>query len=433
MNSELQTPDVEKSTDRLSASFKAVRASSVALCANLEIEDYGLQAMPEVSPPKWHLAHTSWFFETFILKPFAESYQAFDANFEYLFNSYYNGIGEQYPRAQRGLLSRPTAAQVLSYRDYIDQAMLKLLFQQDHPQTEVIRQRCQLGLHHEQQHQELLCTDIKYSFSFNPLYPAAMAASGIRDESDTDVTLALDFVEFEAGDSHMGFSGEGFHFDNEVPEYRVHVPAFALANRLISNEEYLEFISCGGYKRAELWLADGWLWRRSVDASKPLYWIQQENIWYEYTLYGLKQLALSSPVSHINYFEADAFARWTEKRLPREQEWEHACRRMQIQPAFEGDTDNGHFHPQPVSENNRLIQMFGSLWQWTQSSYNAYPGYQPAAGAIGEYNGKFMSNQYVLRGSSCVTPRGHSRVSYRNFFYAKDQWQFSGIRLAKDI
>jgi len=433
MSAVSQTSDVKQSQEGLYTNYKSVRASSVALCANLETEDFGLQAMPEVSPPKWHLAHTSWFFETFILKPFTGSYRAFDDNFEYLFNSYYNGIGEQYPRAQRGLLSRPGVEQVLSYRDYIDQAMLKLLSESEHPQIEVIRQRCELGLHHEQQHQELLCTDIKYSFSFNPLYPAAMAPTGTRDESDTDSALALDFVEFEASDCAMGFSDDGFHFDNEVPEHRVHVPAFALANRLITNEEYLEFISCGGYKRAEFWLADGWLWRQSVDASRPLYWVQQENIWYEYTLYGLKPLALSAPVSHINYFEADAFARWAEKRLPREQEWELACRRMQIQPAFEADTGSRHFHPQPVSDSNRLMQMFGSLWQWTQSGYNAYPGYRPAAGAIGEYNGKFMSNQYVLRGSSCVTPTGHSRVSYRNFFYAKDQWQFSGIRLAKDL
>ena len=408
------------------AAYRRTRQTSLTLCASLELEDYGLQAMPEVSPPKWHLAHTSWFFETFILKPFAGDYQPFHPSYEYLFNSYYNGVGAQYPRAQRGLLSRPTVQAVLDYRTCVDTAMTDLLGQPEHAQRQTLLQRCELGLQHEQQHQELLCTDIKYSFSFNPLYPALGSAPLA---APTAGHRPLSFTEFETMDTVIGYEGSRFHFDNEAPVHRYHLPGFRLANRLMTNAEYLEFMQDGGYSSPGLWLADGWLWKESTDATCPRYWVQEDGDWFEYTLYGLRPLDPDLPVSHVNYYEADACARWFGKRLPAEQEWEAACRQLRLAP----DPADIELHPRAADDGDGLVQMFGSLWQWTRSSYSPYPGYRPAAGAIGEYNGKFMCNQLVLRGSSCVTPPGHARTSYRNFFYPRDQWQFTGIRLADDL
>lgn len=405
--------------------YRDIRQASLALCALMEVEDYGLQAMPEVSPPKWHLAHTSWFFEVFILKPFVDGYQPFHPDYEYLFNSYYHGVGAQYPRAQRGLLSRPTVQDVLEYRSYIDAAMADLLGQPDPEHRETLLQRCELGLHHEQQHQELLCTDIKYSFSFNPLYPSL---GGTRLATPAAGHRALDFTAFESMDAVIGCDGGQFHFDIEAPAHRFHLPAFQLANRLITNAEYLAFMRDGGYTRPELWLADGWLWKESTAAAHPLYWVQQDGDWFEYTLNGLCRLDPELPVSHVNYYEADACASWFGKRLPAEEEWEAACRQLQLVPGY---TDIS-LHPYAAGRDDGPVQMFGSLWQWTRSSFSPYPGFRPAAGAIGEYNGKFMCNQLVLRGSSCVTPPGHARITYRNFFYPKDQWQFTGIRLADD-
>lgn len=432
--------DITHCEENFLPAYLATRRATLALCKTLEIEDYGLQAMPGVSPPKWHLAHTSWFFETFILKPFATNYRSFHPRYEYLFNSYYHAIGEQYPRSQRGLLSRPTVKEVLAYRQHVDTAMADLLTRLDHPKRDTMLQRCELGLHHEQQHQELLCTDIKYSFSFNPLYPALAAAPLTTPlTSQNNHYLPLGFLKFEAQDAFIGYSGEGFHFDNEVPTHRYHLPAFSFANRLTSNAEYLAFMRDDGYKRPELWLADGWIWKQENQATQPRYWIQQDDAWHEYTLYGLLPIDLTLPVSHVNYYEADAYARWSGKRLPREQEWETVCQLHKQKP----DKPSVILHPRAAesftpdgSDNfpaDSIKQLFGSLWQWTQSSYAPYPGYQPVSGAIGEYNGKFMCNQLVLRGSSCVTPIGHARISYRNFFYPDDQWQFTGIRLADDI
>jgi ergothioneine biosynthesis protein EgtB len=407
------------------AAYRNIRLASVALCEPLENEDYGLQAMPEVSPPKWHLAHTSWFFETFILKPFASGYQAFHPRFEYLFNSYYNGVGAQYPRPQRALLSRPTVGEVLDYRDCIDAAMVHLLERLDHADRETILQRCVLGLHHEQQHQELLCTDIKYSFSFNPLYPALGKAPVAKS---APLRQSADFTAFAPADVRIGHTGNGFHFDNEVPEHSYHLPGFRFANRLVTNAEYLEFIEDSGYRNPDLWLADGWLWRQAAAAEHPRYWMQENDGWFEYTLYGLLPLDPDLPVCHVNYYEADAYARWCGRRLPTEQEWEAVCHVLELAPAHKPVV----LHPRAAGGNGGIVQLFGGLWQWTRSSYSPYPGYRPAPGAIGEYNGKFMCNQMVLRGSSCLTPPGHARPSYRNFFYPKDQWQFSGIRLADD-
>ncbi|MGD2136685.1 MAG: ergothioneine biosynthesis protein EgtB [Gammaproteobacteria bacterium] len=407
------------------AVYQHTRQASLELCEPLENEDFGLQAMPEVSPPKWHLAHTSWFFETFILKPFVAGYQPFHPSYEFLFNSYYNGVGAQYPRAQRGLLSRPTVREVLDYRRVIDAAMVRLLGQPNHPDRETVLQRCVLGLHHEQQHQELLCTDIKYSFSFNPLYPGLGKAPTVKPAS---VQRAIAFLEFAAADEQIGYDGSGFHFDNEAPVHTRHLPEFRFADRLVTNAEYLEFIRDGGYRAPELWLADGWLWQQATAAGQPRYWVPREEGWFEYTLHGLVPLDPALPVCHVNYYEADAYARWCGRRLPAEEEWEAVCRRLQLGPAPQALS----LHPRAARSGDGVAQMFGSLWQWTRSSYAPYPGYRPAAGAIGEYNGKFMCNQMVLRGSSCATPPGHARASYRNFFYPKDQWQFSGIRLADD-
>jgi ergothioneine biosynthesis protein EgtB len=411
--------------DLVLSTFSDIRQASLDLCETLENEDFGLQAMAAVSPPKWHLAHTSWFFETFILKPFFSGYQSFNPAYEYLFNSYYHGVGTQYSRAQRGLLSRPTVHEIFDYRAYVDTAMNELLAQSDHNDRETILQRCELGLQHEQQHQELLCTDIKYSFSFNPLYPAmrkaprAVPATKIRP---------LSYIDFESRDVRIGHTGNGFHFDNEAPAHIFHLSGFRLANQLVSNAGYLEFVQAGGYDTAVLWLSDGWAWKQENDAIHPRYWVQREGDWFEYTLYGLQPLDPGLPVCHVNYYEADAYARWCGKRLPVEQEWEAACQQLNI-TASNADIK---LHPRAADDDCDL-QMFAHVWQWTGSSYAPYPGYRPEASALGEYNGKFMCNQMVLRGSSCVTPPGHARTSYRNFFYPSDQWQFSGIRLADDL
>jgi len=419
------TTDSKPVDDATVTDYRQTRRATLALCESLAIEDYGLQAMPEVSPPRWHLAHTSWFFETFILKPFDGGYRAFHPAYEYLFNSYYHGVGAQYPRAQRGLLSRPTVEEVLEYRAHIDAAMTGLLRRRGHARREVILQRCELGLHHEQQHQELLCTDIKYSFSFNPLYPALGRAPPATPSAGP---RPLGFTAFEATDASIGAGGGGFHFDNEVPVHRFHVSGFRLADRLVTNGEYRAFMEDGGYTNPALWLADGWIWKESGGAAHPRYWVAQDGGWSEYTLYGLRPLDPDLPVSHVNYYEADACARWFGKRLPSEQEWESACRRLACRP----EHAPVRLHPQAADPVEGVGQLFGVLWQWTRSGYSPYPGYRPDAGAIGEYNGKFMCNQMVLRGSSCVTPPGHARTSYRNFFYPRDQWQFTGIRLADE-
>lgn len=407
--------------------YSDVRQQFEDYCAPLEIEDYGLQAVAETSPAKWHLAHTSWFFETFILKPFMPGYRTQNPAFEYLFNSYYNGIGAQFPRPNRGLLSRPTVNQVYDYRRAIDDAMLRLLESacggSEAGDLETIATRTEMGLQHEMQHQELFFTDLKYNLAQNPLCPVYVDAPG-HQEPPAAVDLAWHC--HEGGIFKFGAEDEnGFCFDNETPRHRVFLEPFELANRPVTNADVLAFIEDGGYQQPALWLADGWGKVQAEHWQHPLYWRQQDGEWFEFTLHGLKPLAMNGIACHLSAYEADAIARWFNARLPTEFEWEAVAQRQPVKGHF---VDSRHYHPQaPISDT-----LFGSVWQWTSSAYAPYPGYKPAAGAIGEYNGKFMCNQLVLRGGSCVTDPRQVRASYRNFFYPPDRWQFSGVRLAKD-
>jgi ergothioneine biosynthesis protein EgtB len=406
--------------------YSTVRRMSEALCRALMPDDYGLQAMPDVSPSKWHLAHTTWFFETFVLRPFLPAYKVFDPHFEVLFNSYYNHVGVQFPRPQRGLLSRPTIDQVFRYRAEVDAAMAALLAGSDERHASEIEARTILGCHHEEQHQELFLTDIKYNFSTNPLQPAYDEHLPLASPGQG---TALEWILRPEGVQEIGHDGSGFAFDNEQPRHRVLLPAHALASRLITNGEYLEFIRAGGYARPEYWLADGWRCAREHRWQAPLYWQQDDGLWWLFTLAGRRPLNEHEPVSHVSYYEADAYARWTGKRLPTEAEWEAAAAEQRVRGNLR---ETGYLHPVPAIAGERPAQYFGDVWEWTSSAYAPYPGYRPPAGALGEYNGKFMVNQMVLRGGSCVTPMAHIRASYRNFFYPADRWQFSGIRLAQD-
>ncbi|ALT78871.1 ergothioneine biosynthesis protein EgtB [Paucibacter sp. KCTC 42545] len=392
----------------LASRFEAVRQQSLRLAAPLSAEDCCVQSMPEASPIKWHLAHTSWFFETFLLERFEASFKPFHPAFRVLFNSYYNGVGDKHPRAQRGLLTRPALAEVLAYRAAVDQRILSLL--QATPGDARIAELMALGLQHEQQHQELMLTDLLHLLAQNPLQPAYRG----EGQDLTPSVPELGWLRFAGCLQDMGHHGGGFCFDNELPAHQQFLQPFELATRLVSNAEYLAFVEAGGYQQPELWLAEGWDWLRSQGLSKPLYWRQDDaGPWMAFGLHGLQPLDPHAPACHLSLFEADAFARWAGARLPTEFEWEAAARAAAQMPG--------------------LQQMHGQVWQWTSSSYAPYPGFAPAAGAVGEYNGKFMVNQYVLRGSSLATPAGHARDSYRNFFPAHTRWQFSGIRLARSV
>jgi ergothioneine biosynthesis protein EgtB len=406
----------------LLAHYDEVRALTQRLCAPLEVEDYGLQSMPDASPPKWHLAHTTWFFETFLLLASQPDYRPFHPGFGYLFNSYYNAIGQRIARGQRGLLSRPTVAEVYRYRAHVDRSMRRLL--QDPPGQAA--SLTVLGLHHEQQHQELLLTDVHHAFSCNPLRPS------YRDRAAPPAWHRVPgrWVDFPGGICPIGHDGEGFSFDNECPRHEVLLPPFQLRSRLVTCEEYLEFMADGGYSRPELWLSEGWNACVSRGWSAPLYWERHGETWRQHTLNGVQGVREADPVCHVSYYEADAFARWAGARLPTEAEWEVASQSCELTGSFL-DADFGCPLPAQPS-GDPLAQMFGEAWQWTASPYTPYPGYRPAPGALGEYNGKFMVNQQVLRGGSCVTPRSHFRRSYRNFFPADARWQFTGLRLAKD-
>lgn len=415
--------------ETLANAYRACRQYSVAVCKALELEDYGLQAAAFASPPKWHLAHTSWFFETFILKPFASEYKVFHPAYEVLFNSYYNTIGRQFPRPKRGLLSRPTVSEVLEYRHYVDSAMFRLLDDKGHRQRETITQRCLLGIEHEKQHQELFFTDIKYSFSVNPLYPAL----GVRVEDQLESATETQWQDYPGGLFELGINIDQtvFAFDNEMPAHKVFVEAFSLSNRLVTNREYQDFVDDGGYLNPVYWLADGWAIIQEQKWKQPLYWLDVEGKAMEFTLYGLQERQASQPVCHLSGYEADAYANWANARLPTEAEWEAAAK----QQAFSVKSASV-LHPQAATQvdtGGPLLQLYDSCWQWTASAYRAYPGFKIQEGAIGEYNGKFMSNQWVLRGGSCVSSEAHLRPTYRNFFYPEDRWQFSGIRLAKNV
>lgn len=420
------------------ARFEAVRAQSCHLCEPLCIEDFGLQTMPDASPPKWHLAHTTWFFETFILKAAVPNYGAYHPQFEYLFNSYYNGVGEPFPRAQRGHLSRPTVAEIFAYRTAVDEQIVKLVQSQSDGglTAEQILKRLELGIHHEQQHQELLLTDIKYNLSQNPLYP--IYGGGPGTTGSVAEIGALTFANFDGGLIEIGAQpNDGFAFDNEYPQHKVYLQPFQLGRRLSTNAEYLEFIEDGGYRTASLWLSEGWAQVQNERWQCPLYWMQKDGCWFEYRLDGLHPLEADLPVVHLSAHEAFAFANWSNLRLPTEHEWESAARVAKIDArsaSEEGFVEAETFHPQRIGriETDSVDQMFGTVWQWTSSSYSPYPGYAPLLGTLGEYNGKFMSSQLVLRGASCATPREHARVTYRNFFYPPDRWQFSGLRLASN-
>ena len=410
--------------DDLEASYAAVRLQTESLCTPLATEDYVIQSMPEASPVKWHLAHTSWFFETFVLQPRLTGYRQYHPQFGTLFNSYYETIGPRWPRPERGLLSRPTVTEVFRYRAYVDEHMAQI-FQQDDP---TVRATVALGLNHEQQHQELILTDIKHAWACNPLHPVYREAVTVRGDPPR-----LAWVSFPECLAWIGHDGGGFAFDNESPRHRVFLNAFEMASRLVTNAEYLAFIAEDGYARPELWLSDGWAACQAQGWSAPLYWRKEAGEWTIVTLAGLRPLDGAEPVCHLSYYEADAFARWAGARLPTEAEWEVAAGSVEKGGHF---LESGHFHPAAApagTDRGRPCQLYGDVWQWTASAHSGYPGYRSPAGPLGEYNGKFLCNQLVLRGASCVTPRSHARRSYRNFFPPDARWQFSGIRLARDL
>ncbi|RYG12298.1 MAG: ergothioneine biosynthesis protein EgtB [Burkholderiales bacterium] len=425
---------VDGSLSALARRFRQVRGQSVALTANLSPEDCQLQSMPDASPAKWHLAHLTWFFETFILERYEHAFKPFDPGFRVLFNSYYNGVGDKHPRPQRGLISRPTFDEVIAYRANVDERILNLL--DSHGPDEALDSLVTLGLHHEQQHQELLLTDIKHALSFNPSRPAyarQWPLAGISPQP-------LRWLAFEGGLLEHGFEASqdgGFAFDNETPRHKVYIAPFDIGSRLVTNGEMITFIEDGGYRRPELWLSMGWDWAQATRAQMPLYWQARSDGggFQNFTLQGLVQVDAHTPVCHLSYFEADAYARWAGARLPTEFEWELAARSVPQQQATQGNfVESAAYHPIALQQQQpeSPAQMFGDVWEWTQSNYNAYPGYKPWEGLVGEYNGKFMCNQFVLRGGSCATPQSHIRASYRNFFPPDAQWQFSGLRLARD-
>ncbi|HXF07920.1 MAG TPA: ergothioneine biosynthesis protein EgtB [Candidatus Acidoferrales bacterium] len=414
-------------TADLSAAFGRIRATTERLCAPLDAEDMVIQAMPDVSPPKWHLAHTTWFFETFVLAPHAPGYRAFHPRYVFLFNSYYNQVGAFHPRAQRGLLSRPTTAEVLAYRAHVDQHLVTWLGNATPELLAIVLPLIELGLNHEQQHQELLLMDLKYNLHCNPLYPA------YRDDLAAHPAAACESTRFlpqAGGVVEIGHNGDGFAFDNESPRHRVLLEPYRLADRLVSCGEYLEFIRAGGYRTPEWWLSDGWATVQTRGWQAPLYWHADGDDWRVFTLGGLRPLDPAAPVSHLSFYEADAFARFAGRRLPTEFEWEAAAVQAGADAARGNFLEADHLEPTPAAGGAGLQQLFGDVWEWTASAYLPYPRYRPAAGAVGEYNGKFMSGQMVLRGGCCLTPVGHTRPTYRNFFPPDARWVCAGLRLA---
>jgi ergothioneine biosynthesis protein EgtB len=414
----------------LAKRYQTVRAFTERLCKPLAKEDYVIQSMPDVSPTKWHLAHTSWFFETFILSRLDKKYKSPHAQYNYLFNSYYVQVGKRHARPERGLLSRPTVEEIYEYRRHVDQHMLEFLEHANLGELEEISPVIEIGLHHEQQHQELILTDIKHVFSVNPLFPVYVDIK--HGGSKPSALPEMRWISFPEGLYWIGHDGNGFAFDNESPRHKVYLHPFKLSSRLVTNREYLSFIEDGGYERPELWLSDGWYNVEANNWKAPLYWEKQNGSWWQFTLSGIREVDLYEPVTHVSYYEADAYARWKGARLPSESEWEIASSKLLVKGNF---VDSCNFHPvAPTQERSdgELLQMFGDVWEWTHSPYIPYPGFKTLAGALGEYNGKFMCNQIVLRGGSCATPISHIRKTYRNFFPPNARWQFMGIRLAQD-
>ncbi len=402
------------------------RALSLKLVQPLSAEDMGAQAMEDASPTKWHLAHTTWFFETFVLAPRMPGYALFDNSFGYCFNSYYEQVGPRQPRLKRHLLTRPSLERVRAYREHVDAALdgfFALGFDADETAASVL----EIGINHEQQHQELMLTDILALFAASPLRPCYRQAQPHGPEA----TKAGWMIHYAGGIERVGYAGPGFYWDNEAPAHETLIHPFRLADRLVTNAQFLEFVLDGGYETPTLWLSDGWDRVTQEGWRAPLYWERSDGDWRAMTLYGLTPLDLAAPVAHVSYYEADAFARWSGKRLPTEFEWEVAARGAS---QIANDLSSGALRPlaAPSGAVDAPRQMFGDVWEWTCSAYLPYPGYRAPQGAIGEYNGKFMVGQHVLRGGSCVTPRGHARATYRNFFHPHQRWQFSGLRLAED-
>jgi ergothioneine biosynthesis protein EgtB len=404
---------------RLVDQYRHVRHQTNVVCQPLQIEDYMAHSAPWASPAKWHLGHTTWFFETFILIPFVQEYHAFDSRFNFLFNSYYNAVGDRLARAHRGSWSRPGVSDIYRYRQVVDEAIIGCLSVSEEQIPQEIRSRVVLGLHHEQQHQELILTDLLHHFSVNPFCPAYTQR---RPRPSTPVE-ALHFEVFQGRIAEIGHVGDDFAFDNELPRHRVLLHPFALANRLTTCGEYLAFIEAGGYHDPKWWLSDGWDVCRANNWEAPLYWRREQGKWHRFGLHGLVEIEPEQAVAHVSYYEADAFARWSGARLATEFEWESV---------FASATPEGSFVDSQTYEPTTL-RAIGEVWQWTASAYLGYPGYRPFEGALGEYNGKFMCNQFVLRGGSCLTPSSHFRTSYRNFFSPETRWQMTGILLAKDV
>jgi ergothioneine biosynthesis protein EgtB len=411
----------------LSERYLQTRRFTEQLCKPLAVEDFVVQSMPDASPTRWHLAHTTWFFETFLLARWERDYRPAQPAFEMLFNSYYNNVGRPFPRHQRGLLTRPTVAEVFEYRKEVDRRVMALMQSAD-TQHDEIANVVELGINHEQQHQELILTDIKHMFACNPLWPTYCQS---KPPAPAGKKPPDGWSAHEGKIVEIGHAGPSFSFDNEGPRHRVLLQPFEIHNRLVTVDEYLKFINDSGYSRPELWLSLGWATVVDHKWSGPMYWTQRDGQWHQFTLGGLRPLDPDEPVCHVSFFEADAFARWRGVRLPTEFEWEHAAKAIGIGGSF---AESEHFHPQPPDGDAAgLGQWYGEVWQWTASPYMPYPGFVPPAGALGEYNGKFMCNQYVLRGASCATPKSHVRVTYRNFFPPDARWQFTGIRLARDV
>lgn len=407
--------------------YLKVRNETLSLTADLSDADATVQSMEDASPAKWHLAHTTWFFETFLLEPEFAGYRAFDPDFNYLFNSYYEQVGERHPRPRRGMVTRPSLQEVRNYREHVDAAMLRFL---ESEPSEPILELVELGLHHEQQHQELLLTDILHLFAQNPLKPAFRAPEPLAVTSEAPAPLT--WRSFDAAMAQIGHEGSDFAFDCEGPRHEAIIRPFKLASRPVLNGEWLAFMADGGYRTAPLWLSDGWATVNERGWNAPFYWEQRDGEWFSMTLRGLQPVDPAAPVCHVSYFEADAFARWMDKRLPSEIEWEHAAEGQAVAGNF---ADSGRLRPRSLGAeplDTAFDGLYGDVWEWTHSPYTAYPRFKASEGAVGEYNGKFMNGQYVLRGGSCATPGGHMRSTYRNFFQPDKRWQFMGLRLADD-
>jgi len=422
----LKRPASLAQTSDLAQRYAQIRAATMALAADLSDADATVQSMEDASPAKWHLAHTTWFFETFVLAPSMPGYRLFDDRFGFLFNSYYEAVGARQPRPRRGMLTRPSLDQVKDYRAHVDTAMASFL---ERDVDREVGALMTLGLNHEQQHQELFLTDILHLFAQNPLRPAFKSPEPLA-VGEADVA-ELSWTAFDGGTETFGYSGDGFSFDCEGPAHEAVLCPFSLASRCITNGEWLAFMSDGGYRTATLWLSDGWATVQQEGWTAPFYWEQRDDGWWSMSLRGMQPVDPAAPATHISYFEADAFASWAGARLPTEYELERAVRDVEIAGNF---ADSGRLRPAPApTDGDGLAQLYGDVWEWTRSPFTPYPGFRPPDGAVGEYNGKFMNGQYVLRGGSCATPPDHLRATYRNFFQPEKRWQFSGVRLAKDV